>query len=145
MEVYTIGFAKKSAAEFFGALRQAGVKRLVDVRLKPDAPLAGFARARNLIFFLKELCGADYVHEPRLAPTADLLQRYREKKTTWAEYEREFLALLAERKVAETLDKDLFAAPAVLLCSEPAPAKCHRRLVAEHLQAKWGDVDVRHL
>ena len=33
MEIYTIGFTKKRAAQFFGTLREAGVEQLVDVRL----------------------------------------------------------------------------------------------------------------
>jgi uncharacterized protein (DUF488 family) len=39
----------------------------------------------------------------------------------------------------------LFAVPAVLLCSEPTAEHCHRRLVVEYLQAKWGDVKCTHL
>ena len=71
MDVYTIGFTRKSAAEFFGLLRSAGVRRLVDVRLNNLSQLAGFTKRDDLAFFVKELCGAEYVHEPRLAPTQE--------------------------------------------------------------------------
>ncbi|MCY3023280.1 MAG: DUF488 domain-containing protein [Planctomycetota bacterium] len=145
MEVCTLGFTRRSAAEFFGILRQAGIKRLLDVRLKNDSQLAGFTKRDDLAFFLKELCGAEYVHEPRLAPTKDMLDGFKKKKLSWDDYERRFRALLAERKVEEMLDRASFAAPTALLCSEPVAEHCHRRLVLEYLQSKWGGIEIRHL
>jgi uncharacterized protein (DUF488 family) len=145
MDVYTIGFTRKSAAAFFGALRQAGVRRLIDVRLNNVSQLAGFSKRDDLAFFLRELCGAEYVHEPLLAPTQELLDGYKKHKGGWEEYERAFLGLLAGRKVEERLGRDLFAGPAVLLCSEPTAEHCHRRLVLEYLQGKWGDLRAVHL
>jgi uncharacterized protein (DUF488 family) len=145
MEVYSIGFTKKSAADFFGALRKAGVRRLLDVRLNNSSQLAGFTKREDLPFFLQELCGADYRHEPLLAPTQDLLDDYRKEKRGWPDYERRFLELMAERRIEQALDRDLFAVPSVLLCSEPTADRCHRRLVLDYLQAKWGDLTIRHL
>ena len=145
MEVYTIGFTQRSAESFFGVLRAAGVKRLVDIRLNNTSQLAGFAKRDDLAFFLKELCGAEYLHEPRLAPTEEILDAVKKGKGSWAEYERSFLGLMAERRVEESLPRDLFAVPTVLLCSEPKPARCHRRLVAEYLSLKWGGIQPVHL
>lgn len=145
MEVYSIGFTQKSAAEFFGLLRRAGVKRLIDVRLNNVSQLAGFTKRDDLAFFVQELCGADYVHEPLLAPTQDMLDAYKKSKGSWADYERQFLRLMADRKIESQLDRGLFAAPAALLCSEPTPEHCHRRLVMEYLQDKWGDFQAVHL
>jgi uncharacterized protein (DUF488 family) len=145
MEVFTIGFTKKSAQEFFGLLRRHGIKRLVDVRLNNVSQLAGFTKREDLQFFLKEICGAEYIHEPLLAPTQELLDAYKKAKGSWEAYEKKFLQLMAERKIEERLDRSLFAVPAVLLCSEPTPEHCHRRLVVEYLQGKWGDVKARHL
>jgi uncharacterized protein (DUF488 family) len=145
MDVYTIGFTRKSAAEFFNLLRQAGVKRLIDVRLNNVSQLAGFSKREDLAFFLKEICAADYIHEPLLAPTQDLLDAYKKQKGSWDEYERRFLDLLAERRIEERLGRDLFAGPAVLLCSEPTAEHCHRRLVLEYLQGRWPDVRAVHL
>lgn len=145
MEVYTIGFTKKTAAEFFGILKRAGIKRLIDVRLNNVSQLAGFAKRDDLAFFLKEICGADYVHEPLLAPTQDMLDAYKKEKGSWADYEERFLALMADRKIDEQIDRSLFAVPSVLLCSEATPECCHRRLVLEYLRDKWGDVQAVHL
>jgi uncharacterized protein (DUF488 family) len=145
MEIYTIGFAKKTAAAFFDALKQAGIRQVLDIRLNNTSQLAGFTKRDDLKFFLKELCGADYLHEPLLAPTPEILKDYQKKRITWEEYEQRFLKLLAERKVEEHLVRSLFDKPTALLCSEPKPDKCHRRLVAEHLAAKLGNVNVHHL
>jgi uncharacterized protein (DUF488 family) len=145
MEVFTIGFTQSSAAHFFGRLKAAGIKRLLDVRLNNVSQLAGFAKRADLAFFLGELCDAEYIHEPRLAPTADLLAAYKKQGGSWAEYERQFLELLAKRRVEEWLDRALFQKPTVLLCSEPTAERCHRRLVLEYLQSYWGDLTITHL
>jgi uncharacterized protein (DUF488 family) len=145
MEIYTVGFAGKTAEAFFGALKRAGVRRVVDIRLRPNGGLSLFARGTDLPFLLRELCGADYVTEPLLAPTKELLSDYRKKKTGWPEYERRYCALLAEHDVARKLDRKLFDVPAALLCSEAKPDQCHRRLAAEYLRLHWPGVTVTHL
>src|SRR5262249_16851037 len=116
MQVFTIGFTRKSAQEFFGLLRRHGIKRLVDVRLNNVSQLAGFTKREDLQFFLKEICNVDYIHEPLLAPTQEMLDTYKKAKGKWEDYEKEFLKLMAERKIEERLDRSLFAVPAVLLC-----------------------------
>lgn len=145
MEVYTIGFTKRKADEFFGALKQAGIKRLLDVRLNNSSQLAGFTKSENLPFFLREICAAEYVHEPLLAPTKDILDAYKKRKGRWEDYEKSFMKLMAERKIEDKIDRRLFAAPVVLLCSEAKAGHCHRRLVLEYLQTKWNDLQIIHL
>ena len=144
MEVFTIGFTQSSAEHFFERLRSAGIKRLLDVRLNNTSQLAGFTKRDDLAFFLRELCDADYVHEPLLAPTQELLDRYRKEGQSWAEYEKQFLSLLVSRS-AENISKALFAGPTVLLCSEATPEQCHRRIALEYLQQQWGDLVITHL
>ncbi len=145
MEVYTTGFTKKTAAQFFGTLKQAGIKRLVDIRLNNSSQLAAFAKKDDLPFFLQEICGIEYLHEPLLAPTQDILDAYKKQKGSWAEYERRFVALLRERKIEEKISPKLFEIPTVLLCSELTADHCHRRLVAEYLAEKWGNLEIIHL
>lgn len=145
MEIYTAGFTKKSAAEFFQSLRDHGIRRLLDIRLNNVSQLAGFSKRDDLAYFLRELCQAEYRHEPLLAPTQLMLDEYRKQKGGWEEYERQFLALMRERRIEERLRPEMFTTPTVLLCSEATPEHCHRRLVAEYLQARWGDVHIVHL
>jgi len=135
MDIFTIGFTQTTAEHFFGRLRDAGVERVVDIRLRNDSQLAGFAKARDLPYFLAELIGAGYVHEPLLAPTAGIMDAF--KKDDIAP---NFRALLAERAVETALDRTAFETPSALLCSEPQAEHCHRRLVVEYLAEKWGDV-----
>lgn len=145
MEIHTIGFTQKSAAEFFGILRRAGIGRLIDVRLNNTSQLAAFAKRDDLSYFLRELCDAEYHHEPLLAPTKEILDAYKKKQISWEEYESRFLDLLIDRMVEKAVDRRLFDVPAVLLCSEPSPKRCHRRLAAEYLAGKWSGGEVIHL
>ena len=145
MEVYTIGFAKRTAADFFEALKSAGVKRLLDVRLNNSSQLAGFTKRDDLPYFLREICGAEYVHELLLAPTQDLLDDYKKRKGNWQDYAQRFLVLLEQRQVEERIDRRVFDIPTALLCSETTAEHCHRRLVLEYLGRKWGDVKMAHL
>jgi uncharacterized protein (DUF488 family) len=145
MAVYTIGFTKKSAAEFFGALKRVGIQRLMDVRLSNSSQLAGFTKRDDLTYFLQAILGAEYRHEPLLAPTRELLDRYKKHRGSWQDYEVAFLDLLRERRVESRLDRSLFDGSTVLLCSEATADRCHRRLVLEYLRDHWGDMEIVHL
>ena len=143
--LYTIGFTKSSAENFFGRLQQAGVRRLVDIRLNNTSQLAGFTRRDDMAYFLRAILDAEYVHEPLLAPTPDLLKAIQGKQIGWDEYGARYTALIQEREVARVLDRATFAGPTVLLCSEATAEHCHRRLAAEHLSAAWGGLEIAHL
>jgi uncharacterized protein (DUF488 family) len=145
VEVYSIGFTKKTAEQFFGLLRKAGIRRLIDIRLNNSSQLAAFTKKEDLPFFLREICDAEYVHMPELAPTQAILDAYKKEKGSWSDYERAFLHLLKQRRIEAELDRGIFAVPAVLLCSEPTPERCHRRLVLEYLAERWGGMAIRHL
>jgi len=146
MQIYTIGFTKKNAQTFFGLLRQNGVQRLIDIRLKPSGQLSGFAKKEDLSYFLDRLAGrCAYLHLPELAPSEEILDAYRKSKD-WARYEIQFQALMDQRNIPTILDRASFAAQAsCLLCSEDTPEHCHRRLVAERLAAYWPEVEIVHL
>ncbi|MBF0634468.1 MAG: DUF488 domain-containing protein [Nitrospinae bacterium] len=144
MRIFTIGFTKKSAEQFFTRLKQPGLLRLVDARLNNISQLAGFTKKNDLKFFLREICNIDYVHLPELAPTTGILDTYKKNGGDWSAYEKEFIALMAMRRVEATVDKSLIDG-GCLLCSEATPENCHRRLVAEYLQGKWGNLDIQHL
>ncbi|MBI4338963.1 MAG: DUF488 domain-containing protein [Chloroflexi bacterium] len=144
-KAYTIGFTKRRAPDFFETLKSAGIRRLVDVRLNNKSQLAGFTKREDLPYLLGQICGAEYIYEPLLAPTQAILDDYKKRKGSWEAYEEAFSALMAERLVEERLSPELFAVPAALLCSERTAEKCHRRLVLEYLQSKWGGLEIVHL
>lgn len=145
MKIFTIGFTKKSAETFFTRLREAQIKRLIDVRLNNVSQLAGFTKKDDLRFFTTELCKVEYVHAPLLAPTAEILDPFKKAKSgDWALYEKQFLELMRARRIEEAMPRDLIDG-GCLLCSEETPHHCHRRLVAEYLNDKWGGVEIEHL
>lgn len=144
IQLFTIGFTKKSAERFFTSMREAGIRTLIDVRLNNVSQLAGFAKKDDLRYFLKSIADIEYVHLPELAPTQELLDAYKKNKGRWEEYETGFLELLRRRKIESSLPKNLFEG-GCLLCSEDKPHHCHRRLVAEYLEREWGGVRTTHL
>lgn len=144
MKLFTIGFTKKSAEQFFGILSKSGAKRLVDVRLNNVSQLAGFAKKQDLAYFVRELCAMEYIYLPELAPTQEMLDEYKKNKGDWGVYERRFLDLMREREIEKTVPREAIEG-GCLLCSEDKPHHCHRRLVAEYLKEHWSNVDIHHL
>ena len=144
----TIGFTGKTAEEFFALLQDAGVEQVIDIRHNRIGQLSGFSKHPDLSFFLKKIGGISYSHEPLLAPPPELLKNYRGNKD-WPAYEASFLAVMKERGVPRKLDTSSWPSKIALLCSEPGPEKCHRRLVADLFAKHWheaGDaVELRHL
>jgi len=144
MRLLTIGFTKKTAQQFFSRLMDAGVRRVVDVRLNNVSQLAGFTKKDDLKYFLSAIGNMDYLHVPELAPTQEMLDRYKKEKGDWTAYQRGFLKLMRERRIDKAM-RDVIANDDCLLCSEPTAEHCHRRLVAEYLQEHWRHLDILHL
>jgi uncharacterized protein (DUF488 family) len=143
--VLTIGFTKTTAEHFFERLLRSKVRTVIDVRLNNTSQLAGFAKAQDLKYLLSKIGEIKYQHFPILAPTADILTAYKKEKGDWKLYEHRFLGLMAERKIEDKLKPEMLD-QACLLCSEDTPHHCHRRLVCEYLNQKWGNVlRVNHL
>ncbi|MGO8693287.1 MAG: DUF488 family protein [Rectinemataceae bacterium] len=143
MRLYTIGFTKTTAENFFGRIKNSGSKEIIDIRLNNVSQLAGFAKRDDLKYFVKAICGIGYRHIPELAPTQDLLDKYKKGGGDWAEYELAFIDLMQVRQI-ENMDRSMFES-GCLLCSEDKPHHCHRRLVAEYLERHWGDIEIIHL
>lgn len=144
VELYTIGFTETTAEQFFDLLRQSGVQRIIDIRLNNTSQLAGFSKRDDLRFFLRELGGIEYVHVPEMAPTPEIFDAYKKQKGSWQDFEKAFTELIAGRRIENVISRET-AHQGCLLCSEKEPDRCHRRLVAEYLEKRWGDVRTRHL
>ncbi len=139
--LYTIGFTKKDARKFFTLLKNAHVRKLVDIRISNSSQLAGFAKGQDLEYFMKELCGAQYEHDTQLAPTKELLKDYQDKNIDWGGYEKQFAQILAKRRIAERYNVEDYD-NCCFLCSEDTPEHCHRRLVAEYFRDHNADKNV---
>ena len=144
IDLFTIGFTKKSAQQFFETLIKSGVKRVIDTRLNNVSQLAGFTKRSDLEYFLQSIGKIDYIHRLDLAPTQDILDKYKKHGKDWQTYEEEFLQLIEKRKIEEKISPDILDG-ACLLCSESTPHHCHRRLVAEYLLNQWGNIKICHL
>ena len=144
MKLFTIGFTQKSAAQFFTLLTNAGVKRVLDIRLNNKSQLAGFSKSDDLAYFLRTIGGIDYRHVVEMAPTQPLLDKARKARDGWDGFEKQFLALIRQRKVEKAVSARELA-DACLLCSEHEPDHCHRRLVAEYLADAHSGIEIVHL
>jgi uncharacterized protein (DUF488 family) len=144
MKLYTIGFTKTSAERFFRRLQNAGVTKIIDTRLHRDSQLAGFAKQKDLPFFLKEITNIGYEVSEILAPTKEILNGYRKKQLKWAEYEKLYNNLLRSRRVEKHVSPHALNC-CCFLCSEATSKHCHRRLAAEYLARAWGSIEIIHL
>jgi len=142
--VCTIGFTKKTLEHFVTLLRDAGVTTVADVRLRNTSQLAGWSKYPDLRFLLQDGFQIGYEHHPELAPTADILHRYK-KDHNWARYEVEFRRLLEDRNPEAECRQIVDHGTICLLCTEPTPDRCHRRLVAEYILEIDRQVQIRHL
>lgn len=147
MKIYTIGFTQKSAEQFFELIKSNGIELLVDIRLNNKSQLAGFTKGTDLSYFLREICGTKYVHCDEFAPTKELLSGYQKGTVSWAEYETVFDQIMEKRGAYKKFLQRFQPFDKVcLLCSEPTPEHCHRRLVAEKIQSSSPEnVEVVHL
>ncbi|MCX6701545.1 MAG: DUF488 domain-containing protein [Methanomicrobiales archaeon] len=144
MKVFTIGFTKKSAEQFFDTLTKNGITRLMDIRLNNKSQLAAFAKEEDLRYFLKKICAIEYRHIPQCAPSEELLKKYQNKEIDWPGYEKEYKALINKRNVVSLFNKDNLA-NSCFLCSEPTPEQCHRRLLVEYLKDHFSDIEIVHI
>ncbi len=144
MRICTIGFTHKNAEDFFTRLKKSGVKRVVDVRLNNVSQLAGFSKRDDLKYFLNAILGIEYVHLPILAPTQDIFDEFKKKKGDWKVFEQKFVRLIKDRRIEKQVPREIID-EGCLLCSEDKPPHCHRRLVAEYLRGKWGNLKIEHL
>lgn len=134
MQIFTMGFTQKSAEVFFNLIREHKIEILVDIRLNNQSQLAGFTKGKDLSFLLNEICDCKYSHEVQFAPTKDILDGYKKGQLTWEQYEREYNELIRKRNVIEIFKNKYHEYENILLlCSEPTPECCHRRLLAEYL------------
>ena len=117
---------------------------VVDIRRRPDSALAGYARQRDLPFILR-CADIGYEHDLRLAPPDDLLTRFRDGRD-WDAYVAEFEERVLATDDAAAAMEEIYRRfeRVALLCSEPTPEQCHRRLVAERMRELWG-AEIEHL
>lgn len=141
MKLFTVGYAKKTAEEFFDLLRDNGVKRVVDIRRHNTNQLAGFTKKDDLEWFLDVIAGIGYEHVLELAPSEELMHAYRKEGLPFDEFAAKLRKQFDDREMPTKSTFD----HAALLCSEADPSTCHRLVAADYLAEKWSGVEVIHL
>lgn len=144
MTLYTLGFTGKSAEQFFELLLTVNAEKLIDIRINRTSQLSGFTKEKDLEFFLRHLSKLTYEVREDLAPTKDLLSRYRDGLLDWKEYEEKYISLITSRGVLNNISSDDFDR-VVLLCSEDSAEECHRRILAEMIVEKYPSLEISHL
>ena len=145
MRIYTIGFTKRTAEDFFETLNKSGARHLLDIRLNNTSQFAAFTKKQDLPYLLKKLTGMQYHEVPELAPSGPILKEYRSNKD-WETYANAYNMLLGKREAEKSVPVKWLREGTVLLCSEQDPSKCHRRLAAEYLAGTInGRIVVKHL
>ena len=146
MNVYTIGFTQKSAEQFFDLICKNDIGLMIDIRLNNVSQLAGFAKGKDLKYFLARICKCDYVHDLDFAPTQEIMENGRGKKIPWTEYEKQYSDLIDSRKVLDRFfDKYGRYKNVCLLCSEADAKDCHRSVLVRMLQKESSGITIQHL
>ena len=144
IHLYTIGFTKKTAEQFFELLIKNGVKKIIDVRLNNSSQLAGFAKGADLQYFARAIGNIDYVYIEDFAPTKKLLNDYQNKRIDWEGYCKIYNNMLKERDILKKYDVKDFDG-SCFLCSEDKAEQCHRSLLVEFLKTNNKNIKIKHL
>lgn len=145
-KMFTIGFTKKKAADFFNLLIENDVKLVVDIRLNNTSQLAAFAKFPDIEYFLCKICNIDYIYDKSFSPEESTLSKYKKKLISWEQYEDEFNSTMLNRSI-ESYIRDNYSKydNLCLLCSEAEADQCHRRLLANIFKEQFNDLEIIHL
>jgi uncharacterized protein (DUF488 family) len=137
LTIWTVGHSNVAADVLLDALRSAGVKRLVDVRLYPQSRRNPQFNRDRLAATLAE-AGIEYKHMPSLGG-----RRTPRKDSTnlglTDEGFRGFADFMATRPFDSALRQLLLEADAgrtAIMCAESLPWRCHRSLISDALVAR---------
>lgn len=129
--LWTIGYEGRTPDEFVAALKEAGVRRLVDVRELPMSRKKGFSK--SALAARLEAEGIAYTGLRRLGAPRDARHKLRETGD-WAPFAPVYLAHLDEvPEAVDELARLAAAEPVAILCFERHAKDCHRGLLAGRL------------
>ena len=128
MKLFTIGYEGTTQPEFIGALKAAGIERVIDIRAVPLSRKPGFSK--NILANGLREAGIGYVHLKALGtPPAG---REAARKSNHAKLQAVYAGQLelpeAIAQAAQMLDLAR-EKPSALLCFERDPGACHRTLL----------------
>jgi len=133
MKIYTIGFTKKSAREFFGLLAPLHIDVLVDIRLNNKSQLAGWTKYPDIVYFL-EKHNIGYIHDVNFSPSIEILTKFKKEKGSWDAYTTQFEELMQKREIMNYIKNQYKSFEEKSICfllGEESFVNCHRSLIAE--------------
>jgi len=139
--LWTIGYERLLPPELVAELAAAGVRRLIDVRFRPQSRRPGMSKTR-----LAELLGDHgiaYEHRRALGTPPDLRWLFHAGRLAEATAAYRAHVEQAAPDALDALAAELeHAPPTALLCLEADPAVCHRRVLTDQLQSRRPDLRV---
>ncbi len=139
--IFTIGYERLLPGPLLAELQDAGVRRLIDVRFRPQSRRAGMSKTRLGALLAEH--GIRYEHRRSLGTPPDLRQLYKSGQVAAG---AEGFAAHVEATAAAELDAlaaELDGAPATaLMCLEADPAECHRRVLTDALRRRRPELRV---
>ena len=136
MRLYTVGYEALLPDALVAELEAAGVKRLIDVRYRPQSRRPGMSKTRLGALLAEH--GIGYEHQRALGTPPDIRWYYKHgREAEGAPLFRHHVetngADALEALAAELRDG---APPTALMCLEADPAVCHRRQLTDALQER---------
>lgn len=139
--LFTVGYEKLLPPALLAELQAARVRRVIDVRFRPQSRRPGMSKTRLGAMLAEH--GIAYEHRRELGTPPDLRWLYRANRV--AEAAEAYRAHL-EREAPEALNElaaELDRRPATaLLCLEAEPTACHRGVIAAALRTRRPDLRV---
>jgi uncharacterized protein (DUF488 family) len=139
--IWTVGYEKLLPPALVAELEAAGVRRVIDVRYRPQSRRPGMSKTRLGALLAEH--GIAYEHRRELGTPPDMRWLFHAGRTVEAAaaYKRHVEAETPEAldELAAELDD---APPTALLCLEADPAVCHRRVITDALRARRSDLEV---
>lgn len=133
--VWTIGYERLLPDMLVAELSSAGVRRVIDVRLRPQSRRPGMSKTK----LARKLGEHDiaYEHWRELGTPNEIRALYRKGATrAAADAYREHLAQRVEADLGRLLATLRAGPPTALLCLEAEPSHCHRRVICEALERR---------
>jgi uncharacterized protein (DUF488 family) len=138
MKLFTVGYGGAAPRAFQECLVKAGVRTVVDVRLRPDrASMGAYVKAKAPEKGIERLLGEVGVEYRSFPELGNVFMDYDD----WRERYTALLARAGELLVSRLGD---VPGPICLLCAERRPEDCHRALIAQYLASVAGK-EVEHL
>jgi uncharacterized protein (DUF488 family) len=139
--IWTIGYEKLLPPALVAELQAAGVRRVIDVRFRPQSRRPGMSKTR-LGALLREQ-GIAYEHRRELGTPPDMRWLFRTGRLAEAHAAYRAHVQANTPEAIDALAAELHAAPpTALLCLEADPAGCHRRVITEALRERRPDLRV---